>query len=57
MSNHSCKQKDREVISTVIDLLVEKGVDLTSVLKEEGILKKFSKRLVERVLQSEMDNY
>ena len=51
------KNKDKEAISEAIDLLVHKGVDLSTVLSEGGLLKQLTKRLVERALESEMDEY
>ena len=49
--------QDNHAISGAIDLLVEQGVDLSTSLSEGGILKQLTKRLVERALQSEMDNH
>ncbi|CAM4379268.1 MAG: hypothetical protein LEGION0398_MBIBDBAK_01065 [Legionellaceae bacterium] len=57
MSKVSFNEKDRDAITAAIELLVEKGVDLSCVLEEEGLLKQLSKRLVEKALQSEMDNH
>ncbi len=51
------KNKDKEAISEAIDLLVNKGVDLSTVLSEGGLLKQLTKRLVERALESEMDEH
>lgn len=51
------KNKDKEAISEAIDLLVHKGVDLSTVLSEGGLLKQLTKRLVERALESEMDEH
>ena len=38
-------------------MLVNKGIDLSSVLSEGGLLKQLTKRLVERALESEMDEH
>lgn len=51
------KNKEKEAISEAIDLLVKKGVDLSSVLSEGGLLKTLTKRLVERALESEMEEH
>ena len=51
------KNKDKEAISAAIDLLVKEGVDLSTVLSEGGLLKQLTKRLVERALESEMDEH
>ena len=51
------KNKDKEAISAAIDLLVNKGIDLSTVLSEGGLLKQLTKRLVERALESEMDEH
>ena len=51
------KNKDKEAISAAIDLLVNKGIDLSSVLSEGGLLKQLTKQLVERALESEMDEH
>jgi putative transposase len=44
-------------ISEAIDLLTSKGVDLSTMLKEGGLLKQLTKRLVEKALESEMDDH
>lgn len=44
-------------ISEAIDLLTSKGVDLSDCLSSEGLLKQLTKRLVEKALESEMDNH
>lgn len=49
--------KDNEAIGAAIDLLVDNGVDLSNVLKEGGLLKQLTKRLVEKALQAEMDEH
>jgi transposase-like protein len=57
MTKHASKNKDNEAISEAIDLLVGKGVDLSNVLSEGGLLKQLTKRLVEKALESEMDDH
>jgi len=44
-------------ISEAIDLLTSKGVDLSTMLSEGGLLKQLTKRLVEKALESEMDDH
>lgn len=44
-------------VTEAIELLVEKGVNLSEALKEGGILQQLTKRLVERALQAEMEEH
>ncbi|BET38472.1 transposase [Spiroplasma ixodetis] len=44
-------------ISKAVDLLLENTEDLTIVFKEGGLYKELTKRLVEKMLNSEMQNY
>ena len=46
---------NNKAVSAAIDLLVGKGVDLSNVLSEGGLLKQLTKHLVEKALQSEMN--
>jgi len=48
---------NNDAISEAIDLLIGKGVNLSTVLAEEGLLKQLTKRLVEKALESEMDDH
>jgi transposase-like protein len=57
MTRNSKQTKNNEAVSDAIDLLVDKGVDLSTVLGEEGLLKQLTKRLVEKALEAEMDNH
>ena len=57
MSKNTSNNKNNEAISAAIDLLVSKDVDLSNVLSEGGLLKQLTKRLVEKALQSEMNNH
>ena len=57
MTKEEINKEDKERINAAIDLLVEKGCDLTNVLKEGGLLKQLTKRLVEKALESEMTNH
>lgn len=51
------KTKENEAIKEAIDLLVDKGVDLSTMLREGGLLKQLTKRLVEKALESEMNDH
>ncbi|BET38969.1 transposase [Spiroplasma ixodetis] len=44
-------------ISKAVDLLLENTEDLKTVFKEGGLYKELTKRLVEKMLNSEMHNY
>lgn len=44
-------------IFEAVDLLASKGVDLSTVLAEGGLLKQLTKRLIEKALESEMDSH
>ena len=56
MTKNTINNKNNDAISEAIDLLVSKDVDLSNVLSEGGLLKQLTKRLVEKALQSEMNN-
>src|SRR4051794_7344842 len=51
------KKKDKDGISQAIDLLIEEGADISNLFEEGGLLKQLTKRLVEKALQSEMDEH
>ncbi len=57
MSKNTINNKNNEAISEAIDLLVSKGIDLPNILNEGGLLKQLTKRLVEKALESEMDDH
>lgn len=57
MTKNTINNKNNEAISAAIDLLVSKDIDLSNVLSEGGLLKQLTKRLVEKALQSEMNNH
>ena len=44
-------------LSKALDLIVESGTDLSTLFKEEGLLKRLTKGLVERALQAEVKAY
>ncbi|CAB1053688.1 IS256 family transposase [Spiroplasma endosymbiont of Danaus chrysippus] len=48
---------NNDPISKAVDLLLENTEDLTTVFKEWGLYKELTKRLVEKMLNSEMQNY
>ncbi len=45
---------NNDPISKAVDLLLENTEDLTTVFKEGGLYKELTKRLVEKMLNSEM---
>ncbi|WP_250237712.1 transposase [Cardinium endosymbiont of Oedothorax gibbosus] len=51
------KETVKDGISKAIDVLIESGVDLSRLFDQDGLLKQLSKRLVEKALQSEMDDH
>ena len=57
MNKNGINNKDDKAITSAINLLVKEGVDLSNILSEDGLLKQLTKRLVEKALQSEMDNH
>jgi hypothetical protein len=57
MTKNTSINKNNTAISEAIDLLIDKGVDLSNVLSEEGLLKQLTKRLVEKALEAEMDDH
>ncbi len=48
---------NNDPISKAVDLLLENTEDLTTVFKPGGLYKELTKRLVEKMLNSEMQNY
>ncbi|WP_174480483.1 IS256 family transposase [Spiroplasma endosymbiont of Danaus chrysippus] len=48
---------NNDPISKAVDLLLENTEDLTTVFKEGGLYKELTKRLLEKMLNSEMQNY
>ncbi len=48
---------NNDPISKALDLLLENTEDLTTVFKPGGLYKELTKRLVEKMLNSEMQNY
>jgi transposase-like protein len=57
MSKKKNESSSDVAIFEAVDLLVGKGVDLSTVLAEGGLLKQLTKRLVEKALESEMDSH
>lgn len=55
MSKKKNESSSNVAIFEAVDLLVSKGVDLSTVLAEGGLLKQLTKRLVEKALESEME--
>jgi putative transposase len=50
-------QKQNEAMNQAIDLLINNDTDISTIFKEDGLLKQLTKRLVEKALQSEMNNH
>ncbi|BET37936.1 transposase [Spiroplasma ixodetis] len=48
---------NNDPISKAVDLLLKNTEDLTTVFKEGGLYKELTKRLVEKMLNFEMQNY
>lgn len=44
-------------INAAVDLLIEGDVDLSNALSEDGLIKKLSKRILEKALQVEMEDH
>ncbi|CAH2559827.1 IS256 family transposase [Cardinium endosymbiont of Oedothorax gibbosus] len=51
------KETVKDGISKAIDVLIDSGVELSTLFDQDGLLKQLSKRLVEKALASEMDNH
>ncbi|WP_069201589.1 hypothetical protein [Rickettsia felis] len=50
-------QKQNAAMEQAIDLLINNDTDVSILFREDGLLKEITKRLVERALQSEMNNH
>ena len=50
------KEKNRK-INEAIDLLVEGGADLKTVLSQNGLIKELTKGILERAMQAEMSEH
>jgi putative transposase len=50
-------KKTNEAINQAIDLLIDNDIDMSTLFKEDGLLKQLTKRLVEKALHSEMNNH
>jgi hypothetical protein len=46
-----------EKLNAAIDMLIESDADLSTVLGKEGLIKQLSKRILERVLEAEMQGH
>jgi transposase-like protein len=51
------KTQHEEALNKAMDLIVESGADLNSLLKQDGILKQLKKGLLERALQGELKDH
>ena len=50
-------QKQNAAMNQAIDILINNDTDVSTLFKEDGLLKELTKRLVEKALQSEMNNH
>lgn len=50
-------EKQNAAMDQAIDLLINNDTDVSTLFKEDGLLKELTKRLVEKALQSEMNNH
>ena len=48
---------DEEKITAAINRLVDKNTDLSGILEKNGLIKELNKRLLEKALESEMQNH
>jgi transposase-like protein len=51
------QSKQEELLAQAMDLIVESGVDLKNLFDQDGLLKKLTKSLVERALQTELSEH
>ncbi|ADE30266.1 Transposase-like protein [Rickettsia prowazekii str. Rp22] len=51
------RQKQNTTMNQAIDLLINNDTVVSTLLKEDGLLKELTKRLVEKTLQSEINNH
>lgn len=50
-------EKQNAAMDQAIDLLINNDTDISTLFKEDGLLKELTKRLVEKALQSEINNH
>ena len=50
-------KSDKEKIKQAVDLLIDKGTDLTSFFAKDGMLKELTKNLFERALKAGIDEH
>jgi putative transposase len=51
------KGKDKTNVEKAVDVLFEGSVDLSTVLEKGGLLKEFTKAILERALAAEMEDH
>jgi len=51
------KTQQEETLNKALDLIIESGADLNSLLKQDGLLKQLKKGLLERALQGELKDH
>ncbi|KJV78023.1 transposase, Mutator family protein [Rickettsia hoogstraalii str. RCCE3] len=50
-------QKQNAAMNQAIDLLINNNTDISTIFKEDGLLQQLTKRLIEKAIQSEMNNH
>ena len=48
---------DNNQINEAIDLMLESGVDLKTVLDKDGLIKQFTKRVLEKAMSAEIEDH
>lgn len=51
------KQKEKTAVEKAVEVLFEGGIDSTAILGQGGVLKEFTKAILERALKAEMDDH
>ena len=51
------KTQQEETLNKALDLIIESGADLNTLLKQDGLLKQLKKGLLERALQGELKDH
>ena len=48
---------EKSKITEAVDIITSSGVDLSNMFQEDGLLKQFTKELVERALEGELKQH
>ena len=51
------KTEQQKAWDQAMDIIIKSGADMSSMFKEDGILKQLTKNLVERALKAELDDH